>query len=124
MNAFLTAETMLMDSDLLGPEKVAQYAALLEVTGARPLMKGAEFIRISVPVGDWVRIGVVHDWLAERLPNADSGAECLVSRHNLSDLREYCDERKDTESRRTVAIINHVLSNVPDDWDIYYRVSV
>lgn len=123
MNAFLTAEQTLMDSEL-DPEQVARYSTLLQETGAKPLMKGAEFIRIAVPVGHWVNIDATHEWFCEFLPNADSGAECLVSRHLLADLREHFGESESAEAKNTVAIVDHVLNNVPDDWDIYYRVSV
>jgi len=136
------------EADEWPPPNTATYSALAEY-GPEGFDKFADFsgITISLPVGYWRKANAIHGWFVnECAAGVDECQPIYVNREKLVELRDLCksaisqpamagdilpptqgfffggyeiDEWYMNDLERTVEMIDHILSLVPED-DYHY----
>jgi hypothetical protein len=117
----------------------------------RPDDKGFKCAVVSVQVGYWRKANAVHQWFVDNCQGGeDDCRESYVDRAQLEELRDVCkevladktkaddllptsagfffgttdyDEWYFGSLKETVEIIDHVLTNIGDEWTFYYNSS-
>jgi hypothetical protein len=128
------------------------YSTVVNAIGAEPFAdKETPSVDITVMVGYWRKANAIHGWFVrECQEGVDECQQTWIPREKLKDLMELCkavladktraeellpvtegfffggyeyDEWYFTYLKNTVEMLNKVLKNLPEDWDIYYRSS-
>jgi hypothetical protein len=136
--------------------EVADFSTLADMSGVEGLTKYSDFggIEVSYPVGYWRKANAIHGWFVnECAGGVDECQPIHVPREKLAELRDLCksavsqpamagdilpptpgfffggyeiDEWYMSDLQRTIEMLDHILSVVPDDswdWSFVYQAS-
>ena len=136
--------------------EIADFSALADMSGVEGLTKYYDFggIEVSYPIAYWRKANAIHGWFVnECAGGVDECQPIYVPREKLAELRDLCkaavsqpamagdilpptpgfffggyeiDEWYMSDLQRTIEMLDHILSVIPDDswdWSFVYQAS-